>query len=350
MKRLKATRGGECFPALLYVLCVLIGYLLHSQVGTNVRGQASHELSVPGEPCRDFLNTLPSSGYAALLPPTEGAGPDPSNPLSSSGYAALPPTSGGAADPSNPLWAWLDSRNASTDRGVRKWDQYIDKYHRHFAPFRGKPITVVEVGLSSGGSLDMWRQYFGPAARLIGVDIRPQSARFADGNRTRIFIGSQSDKNFWADFKRSLAGEKIAIFIDDGGHTAEQMRVTFDAMFSEVQPGGIYWVEDVHTQYWSKTSAFGGGLRKPGSFVERSKRLVDSMNGEGRARCWFCTAHNLGDTYFFTCVHVLWLVQRTGRTTPASSRPTTSRAASGASITTTPSSSSRRCGGGVSPF
>jgi len=51
---------------------------------------------------------------------------------------------------------------------------------------------MLEIGVSFGGSLEMWREYFGPEATIFGIDIDPECAnRFARPNQVRI--GSQDD-------------------------------------------------------------------------------------------------------------------------------------------------------------
>jgi hypothetical protein len=40
---------------------------------------------------------------------------------------------------------------------------------------------------------------------------------------------------------------------------------------------GVYMVEDLHTAYWDE---FEGGLRKPSTFIELSKNLVDELNAD----------------------------------------------------------------------
>jgi len=57
------------------------------------------------------------------------------------------------------------------NRLIHKWMHYFDVYHRHFERFRGQPIVLVEFGVSQGGSLQMWRDYFGDQATIYGVDI-----------------------------------------------------------------------------------------------------------------------------------------------------------------------------------
>jgi hypothetical protein len=49
-----------------------------------------------------------------------------------------------------------------------------------FERYRGKSITFVEIGVFSGGSLFMWRDYFGPQARIIGVEFNPDAVRWRE--------------------------------------------------------------------------------------------------------------------------------------------------------------------------
>src|SRR6185312_15769824 len=49
---------------------------------------------------------------------------------------------------------------------VNKWHHYIPIYERYFGPFRGRPIRFLEIGVAKGGSLQMWRDYFGADATI----------------------------------------------------------------------------------------------------------------------------------------------------------------------------------------
>jgi len=161
---------------------------------------------------------------------------------------------------------------ANTGRLIHKWHHYFEVYDRHFSRFRGKSPHIVEFGVSQGGSLQMWKHYFGPGTRLDGVDINPECRRFEEPG-VRISIGDQADRGFL----RSLAKElpPIDILIDDGGHTMEQQIHTFEELFPHVAPHGVYLCEDMHTSYWRK---WGGGFRRRGSFVEYAKGLIDGLN------------------------------------------------------------------------
>ena len=169
----------------------------------------------------------------------------------------------------NPLEKYFRSNKK---RLINKWIHYFDIYHRHFERFRGKPITVVEFGVSQGGSLQMWRSYFGRKARIYGVDIDPRCADLG-GRRTKVFIGDQADR----EFLRSIAAEvgPIDVLIDDGGHRMRQQIATFEELYPHVKEDGVFLVEDMHTSYWK---GFGGGYRRSGTFMEYAKGLTDQLN------------------------------------------------------------------------
>lgn len=145
---------------------------------------------------------------------------------------------------SNPLKAFFDSRE--TGRGIWKWTHYFDIYHRHFSKFVGDEVNVLEIGVYSGGSLEMWRHYFGSKCRVYGVDIE-EACKCYEDEYTEIFIGNQEDRNFWKAFKERVP--VIDILIDDGGHRPNQQIVTLEEMLPHIRPGGVYLCEDVHGEH-----------------------------------------------------------------------------------------------------
>lgn len=87
---------------------------------------------------------------------------------------------------SNPLRVYFDSIKEGP--GVWKWVHYFEPYHRHLSKFVGHPVTVVEIGVYSGGSMPMWRNYFGTGCHIHGVDIQPECKLYEDAH-TSIHIG-----------------------------------------------------------------------------------------------------------------------------------------------------------------
>jgi hypothetical protein len=151
-----------------------------------------------------------------------------------------------------------------------KCDTYFQVYEEIFNKYVGKKITFVEIGVLQGGSLFMWKEYFGKDARIIGVDLHP-NAKELEKHGFEIYIGSQSDKNFWRNFYSKVG--KIDILLDDGGHVNDQQIITLTESVNNINDGGIIVTEDVHTSYFKKL-----GNPSKYSFINYSKYLIDVIN------------------------------------------------------------------------
>ena len=156
-------------------------------------------------------------------------------------------------------------------RQMLKWHHYFEIYHRHFESFRGRSPVVLEIGVFHGGSLQMWKEYFGPGAKIVGIDIDPRCRQFEE-EQISVMIGDQADRGFLAEVRQRLP--QIDIVIDDGGHTMQQQITSFEELYPHVQPRGIYLCEDIHTSF---VPAYGGGYRREGTFLEYSKGLIDRL-------------------------------------------------------------------------
>lgn len=170
---------------------------------------------------------------------------------------------------------------ANKGRVVDKWTHYLDAYERHFASYReAGNVHMLEIGVFQGGSLELWRKYFGDDATIFGVDINPECAKRVDAPN-QVRIGSQDDPSFL----RSVASElgEIDIILDDGSHVAKHQLASFDVLFPLLRDGGIYVIEDLHTAYWP--GGYEGGYRRKGSAIELVKQIIDDMHS---------TYHNKG--------------------------------------------------------
>ena len=116
----------------------------------------------------------------------------------------------------------------------------------------------------------MWRKFFGPKARIIGIDLNPD-AREWEKHGFEIYIGDQSSNTFWTELFEKIG--KVDVVIDDGGHTNRQQIVTSHYAIQNINDGGLLIVEDVHTNYFRE---FGNPSRY--SFVNFAHRIVDGVN------------------------------------------------------------------------
>jgi len=157
-------------------------------------------------------------------------------------------------------------------RKIHKWFHYLEIYEAHFSKFRDTPVNILEIGIDNGGSLQMWKDYFGKNCKIYGIDILEKCKEYED-DQINIIIGSQEDRNFWKTVKDTCP--KFDIIIDDGGHTMNQQVITYEEMFPFLNDNGVYLCEDVHTSYWPGEY---GGSYKGNTFIEYSKNFIDYLH------------------------------------------------------------------------
>lgn len=162
----------------------------------------------------------------------------------------------------------------SSNKGliVHKWHHYIPLYDRYFSQFKDRPVRFLEIGVAQGGSLELWRKFFGQDAIIYGIDIDPNCKKF-DGLAGQVRIGSQTDKAFLESVIKEMGG--IDVVLDDGSHHMERTPRSLEVLFPLLNQGGIYMIEDLHTSYWK---GFGGGYRTKANFFSLLSSIIDDMH------------------------------------------------------------------------
>lgn len=157
-------------------------------------------------------------------------------------------------------------------RVVNKWLHYFVPYERHFKSWQNRSLNFLEIGVSYGGSLEMWRKYFGPLANIVGIDT-DHRCKSVEQMGINVRIGSQTD----TVFLQSLIDEfgMFDVILDDGSHRMDDVWKTFQFFYPKMPKNGIYMVEDMHTSY---SPEWGGGINNPSSFINRCKSLIDELN------------------------------------------------------------------------
>ena len=150
-----------------------------------------------------------------------------------------------------------------------KHDNYFAVYDSIFNKYRNKNIVFVEFGVFAGGSLFMWREFFGPGARIIGVDLNPDAEKWRD-HGFEIFIGDQGSPDFLNNLFLEIGC--VDVVLDDGGHKYLQQIATSTVALDYIRDGGVLLVEDTHTSYMPE---FGGPSSR--SFISWSFKCVDAM-------------------------------------------------------------------------
>ena len=155
-----------------------------------------------------------------------------------------------------------------------KWASYLTYYDEIFRPFREENISLLEIGVQNGGSLETWCTYFKNAKFIVGCDIDPKCGRLQyQDPRVSVVVG---DVNAAQTF---LAIQDVCrnfdIIIDDGSHESIDILNTFINFFPLIKPGGVYVVEDTHTLYHD---AVGSGILNEFGAYAFFKKLIDVIN------------------------------------------------------------------------
>jgi SAM-dependent methyltransferase len=171
---------------------------------------------------------------------------------------------------------------------------YLDDFEEVFAPIRGRPTAILELGVLTGGSLRLWTDYFA-AGPVVGLDRAPPRLDDPSG-RIRVYRGSQDDLQLLDRIAAEQAPDGFDIVVDDCAHIGEVARTTFWHLFDRhLRPGGIYVIEDWGTGYWDqwpdghRLNAQHGGARR-----RLYRRLLPLSHGwPGRQRATRRAVHVL---------------------------------------------------------
>ncbi|AAY35985.1 hypothetical protein Psyr_0927 [Pseudomonas syringae pv. syringae B728a] len=157
-----------------------------------------------------------------------------------------------------------------------KWDIYLNTYDRLFKNLETSAVSLLEIGIQNGGSLEIWSKLFPHSKIIVGCDINPDCAQLKyDSEKIKLLIGDINDSNIQRQLD-ALSNE-FDIIIDDGSHTSSDIITSFFLLFPKLNIGGIYIIEDLHCSYWQ---SFEGGLLNKSSSMNFLKSLTDIINHE----------------------------------------------------------------------
>ncbi|GJP32225.1 hypothetical protein CLOM_g16820 [Closterium sp. NIES-68] len=153
-------------------------------------------------------------------------------------------------------------------------------------PWEPREVNMLEIGLKYGDSLKLWKRAF-PRGVIYGIDNEMISTKHqaeARDPRVRLMVGDQANGTF---LEQVVAEIKSAVglldfIVDDGGHTMPQQQTSLQYLLPLVKPGGIYFLEDLETSYYTKchiTGCYEGG--PPGlntTTIHVLKTLMDVVN------------------------------------------------------------------------
>jgi trans-aconitate methyltransferase len=114
---------------------------------------------------------------------------------------------------------------------------YCPYYEHHLGELQTSAVNLLEIGVSEGCSVKMWREWF-PVGNIFGIDIAPM-----------VHLGLEGIATTMVDVKDYVPDRNFDIIIDDGSHWDHDIAVAVQRLWRNVKPGGWYVIEDLATQY-----------------------------------------------------------------------------------------------------
>lgn len=125
------------------------------------------------------------------------------------------------------------------DKGSLK-HRYDRVYETALKPLRDKEFDILEIGIFKGNSIEALVEY-APQARVLGLD----TFQRIDPEDISILKHPNVEWLKCDSTQPITLQRKFDIIIDDGLHTHEAQRKTFENFFPLLKDDGVYFIEDV---------------------------------------------------------------------------------------------------------
>ena len=127
----------------------------------------------------------------------------------------------------------------------------VERYDELVSSLR--PRRIVELGILQGGSTAFFSLLANPE-RLVAVDIKDDPTlgledfiderQLRDRLRTHYSFDQGDDTRLRRLIASEFAGEPIDLVVDDASHRVGPTRASFNVLFPQLRPGGIFVIED----------------------------------------------------------------------------------------------------------
>ena len=119
---------------------------------------------------------------------------------------------------------------------------YIENFYEvEFEKYKDKEIDLLEIGIETGGSLKLWKEYFINSKSIIGVDILDDKVdpNYKNIPGVTLYFCDAYDKG-----NSNILGE-FDIIIDDGPHTLNSQLDAIEIYLPKLKKDGLFIIEDI---------------------------------------------------------------------------------------------------------
>jgi SAM-dependent methyltransferase len=168
----------------------------------------------------------------------------------------------------------LDHYNSHDYAGTDKNNGhcYIQEYYdQEFSPRQHDELRVLEIGIYTGASIDLWGEYF-LNSRVDGIDINPHFRLRNLNNNIHTHIVNASSEDALALFDNNT----FDYIIDDGSHQIGDQLYVIAHWFDKLKAGGKLIIEDIQNDEYCNQ------LKFMSEKLGRSYKIFDMRHVTGR--------------------------------------------------------------------
>lgn len=135
----------------------------------------------------------------------------------------------------------LEIKHGQADTDKHTSHSYIENfYENEFKKYKDKSISLLEIGINEGGSINLWSKYF-KYGKIFGLDVNGDRIKDKYKNLSNVtyVIRNAYDQNA----TNSLPN--FDIIIDDGNHILSSQISAIELFLPKLNTGGVFIIEDI---------------------------------------------------------------------------------------------------------
>tara|TARA_Y100001972_G_C7646951_1_gene325164 strand:+ start:1008 stop:1580 length:573 start_codon:yes stop_codon:yes gene_type:complete len=153
---------------------------------------------------------------------------------------------------------------------------YLPVYDKILKRFKSTAKHVLEIGIYTGGSIKLWKDYF-DQAWIIGLDIQDiiRLQAIKEDNRIELWTNQNAyNKSF---IEEKFIPKSFDVIIDDGPHTLESQLDFINLYVPYLTDTGILIIEDVQDISWIEKLS-----KQTPDFLKKYIKIYDLRDNKGR--------------------------------------------------------------------
>lgn len=154
---------------------------------------------------------------------------------------------------------------------------YTEFYYELLKYRRGRVKKILEIGIESGASLRMWRDFF-HNAQIYGIDVDRKT--LFEEERIKTFLCDQRDGKGLIELIGKI-GADFDLVVDDGSHSPDDQVFTCLTLMPLLNKKVIYAIEDTRNEIVKRLSEYDIQIKRRSKMLYSDDRLILVRHKDG---------------------------------------------------------------------